>query len=91
MHVDTDSQKLLIRNLLDGHGQKWMWLVWSWDSKIDFIAEMKRWNELFFLHAVTNSGKLKFDSMIFGWAWSKMEVPFLVHVTLTSAVLRINL
>ena len=84
----------MIKNLLGGHGQKWMWLVWSWDSKIDFISKMKRWNKLFFfffLHAVTNSGKLKVDSMIFDWAWSKMEVAFLVHETLTSAVLRINL
>ena len=39
-----------------------------------------------FLHAVTNSGKLKIDSMIFGWASSKMEVTFLVHETLKSAV-----
>ena len=29
-----------------------------------------------FLHAATNSGKLKVDSMIFGWAWSKMAMAF---------------
>ena len=29
-----------------------------------------------FLHAVTNSEKLKVDSMIFGWAQSKMEMTF---------------
>ena len=29
-----------------------------------------------FLHACTNSGKLKVDSMIFGWAWSKMALAF---------------
>ena len=28
------------------------------------------------LHAGTNSGKLKVDSMIFGWAWSKMAMVF---------------
>ena len=26
--------------------------------------------------AGTNSGKLKVDSMIFGWAWSKMAMEF---------------
>ena len=31
---------------------------------------------LVFLHAVTNSKKLKADSMIFEWAWSKMAVIF---------------
>ena len=31
---------------------------------------MNRWNELIVLDAGTNSGKLKVDSMIFGWAWS---------------------
>ena len=24
----------LMKNLLGRHGQKWVWLVWSWDSKI---------------------------------------------------------
>ena len=31
---------------------------------------------LFFLHAGTNSGRLKVGSMIFGWAWSKKAVVF---------------
>ena len=31
---------------------------------------------LVFLHAGTNSGKLKVDSVMFGWAWSKMAVVF---------------
>ena len=39
-----------------------------------------------FLHAVTKSGKLKVDSMIFGWAWSKQAVIFLVYETLKSMV-----
>ena len=29
-----------------------------------------------FLYAGTNPGKLNVDSMIFGWAWSKMAVVF---------------
>ena len=39
-----------------------------------------------FLHVVTKLGKLKVDSMIFGWMWSKMAVTFLVHETLKSVV-----
>ena len=39
-----------------------------------------------FLHAVTNSGKLKVDSIIFGWGLSEIAVAFLVHETLKSAV-----
>ena len=27
-------------------------------------------------HAGTNSGKLKFDSIVFGWAWSKIAMAF---------------
>ena len=29
-----------------------------------------------FLNAGTNSGKLKVASMIFGWAWLKMDMTF---------------
>ena len=38
-----------------------------------------------FLHAGTNSGKLKVDSMIFAWAWS------LIYETLKSAYLKYEL
>ena len=37
------DQKVLI-----GHGRKWVWPVWSWDSKIDCISRMNWWNELIF-------------------------------------------
>ena len=33
-------------------------------------------NRLVSLHAGTNLGKLKVDSMIFGWVWSKMAEVF---------------
>ena len=42
------------------------------DSKIDYISRMSRWNNQIFLHAGTNSGKLKVDLVIFGWTQSKM-------------------
>ena len=32
VHVDTNSQKLKVdQNFLVGHGQKWVWLIWSLD------------------------------------------------------------
>ena len=40
------------------HGQKWVWSVLWWDSKIDCISE--EWTDwINFLRAGTNSGKLK--------------------------------
>ena len=40
-HVDTNSQKLKIEDFLIGHGQKWVWPIWSLDSKIDVISRIK--------------------------------------------------
>ena len=55
-------------------------------SKIDCISRTNRLNELI-LHAVANSGKLKVISLIFEWAWSKIDVAiYLVHETLKSTV-----
>ena len=40
--VDTDSQKLKVdQNFWCGHGQKWMWPVWSPISKIDCFPKME--------------------------------------------------
>ena len=44
-----------------------------------------------FFHAATNSGKLKVDSIIFGVVVVKNGHGFLVHETLESVVLRMNL
>ena len=42
------SQKL-IKSFLDRHGQEeWLLPVWSWNSKIDYISKMNRWNKLIF-------------------------------------------
>ena len=48
--VDTNSSKLEVdQNFFGrGHGQKWMWPVWPWDSKTDFICRMNKWNKLVF-------------------------------------------
>ena len=42
LHVDTNSRKFKVEKvLLGGHGQKWVWSIWSWDSKIiDHILRM---------------------------------------------------
>ena len=46
---------------------------WSWDSKIDSLKnELMEWTG--FLHVCENSQKLKVDSMILVWAWSKMNM-----------------
>ena len=42
------------------------------------VTGLKNWLSLayWFLHAGTDLGKLKVDSMILGWAWSNMAVVF---------------
>ena len=51
-------------------------------------AKSQEWiNELsWFLHAHTNSGKLKVTLIIIWWTWQKMDAAFLGHGTLKSAV-----
>ena len=45
LDVDANLQnEELIKIFLVGHGQKWVWPIWSWDSKIDSISRMNRWN-----------------------------------------------
>ena len=44
------------------------------------------WNKLIFLHADTNLGNLKDDSMISEWVWPKMATALLVHETLKSVL-----
>ena len=64
LHVDTNSHKLNVdKKILVGYGQKWVWPVWSWDSKIDCFSRM---NWIDFLHVGPNIEKLKVISMIFG-------------------------
>ena len=45
----------------------------------------------FFSNAGTNSGKLKVESTIFGWAWSKMAMAFYFVRLYYLFTLRINL
>ena len=48
----------------------------AWDSEIDCISKMNRWNRLIFLHAGTNLGKLNVIAIILGWVWSEMTMIF---------------
>ena len=42
-----NSQIFCMKKFLGGHGQKWVWPVWSQDSKICCISRMNWRNELF--------------------------------------------
>ena len=35
MLVQIHKNEKLIKIFSGGHGKKWVWPVWSWDSKID--------------------------------------------------------
>ena len=49
MHVNTDLQKLEAgQKILGGHCQKWVWPVWSQESKIGCISKMNRRKKLIF-------------------------------------------
>ena len=50
---------------------------------------MNERNEVIFLYAGANSGKLEVISLIFEWVWSEMGVAtYLVYKTLISDVIR---
>ena len=44
MLIQIHKDQKLIENVLVGHGQKWVWLICSLDSKIDCISRINRWN-----------------------------------------------
>ena len=48
MLMQIHDSQMLIKNLLGGHGQKWVWPFWSWDSKFEYISKPNRWNNLIF-------------------------------------------
>ena len=60
----------MIEDVWGEHGQKWVWSVWSQDSKI----QTER-NKFIF---DTDSQKLKVDQKFFAWAWLKMGVASVV-------------
>ena len=58
---------------LVGKVKKWVWPVWSLNSKFNCIMN-EQMEQTDFLHTGANSGHLKVISMIFEWASSKMSV-----------------
>ena len=88
MHVDTDSLKLKAdeKNLV-GHGQIWVWPVWSEVSKIDSISKVSRWIKLIFCMLVQVDCMLVHaDTNDFGVALVKNGYDLLVREALKSAV-----
>ena len=75
LHVDTDSQKLKAHQTFIGwDGQEWVWLVWSWGSKIDCILKLNRWNKLIFCMLVQIQDNKKLIQSFLGgpcqkWQW----------------------
>ena len=66
LHVDTNLQKIKVDwNFFGWTCSKLMWPVWLRDSKINCISKINRSNKLIFLHAGTNSGTLKFASVVY--------------------------
>ena len=48
LHVETNSPKLKVnQKKLCGHGQKWVWPVWSYNSKNDYLKK-EQMDELIF-------------------------------------------
>ena len=86
LHVDTNSHELKVdQNFLGGHGHKWAWPVWSWDSEISCISRITRWNELIFCMLVQIQESLSyFNDFLVGMVRDGRG--HLVHETLKSAV-----
>ena len=76
MLILTHKNYKLIKNFLGGHAQKWMWPVRSRDSKIDCVSKIEQMEQTDLLHAGTNSGKLKVETVICGWVWSEIAEIF---------------
>ena len=75
-YSDKNSHKLkLIKKILDGRDQKWVWPVWSRDSKIGCIPRMNWRNQLIFCMTVQIQERKKLFQWFLGgpgqkWAWS---------------------
>ena len=48
MFIKIHENQKFIENVLDGHGQKWVWPVLSHGCKIGFISRMNCQNKLIF-------------------------------------------
>ena len=87
MHVDTNSCKFrVIEKYWGRFYQKWVWQLWSQDSKIEFSQEAVSQERIDGINGFfawnANPRKLKVDIIIFGFSYLKMGA-FLNHGTLT--------
>ena len=65
---------------LGGHGQKWLWLVWSRDSKINCVTKLNWWNKLIFCMLIKSQrAKSWFNDFWVGVF--KNDLGFLVYET----------
>ena len=71
-----DSSQVRCYLFLGDRGQKWALPFRLWNSEICCISRVNWWNELIFLHADTNLGKLNVNLIIIGWTWSEMGETF---------------
>ena len=83
-HSDTlqGSSHVCCYLFLGGCGQKWAWPFRSWNSEIYCISREWIDKKLNFFPVDTNLGKLVFNLIIIGWAWSKMGKTFRSYGTL---------
>ena len=63
MLIQIYINQKLIRKFLDGRDWKWVWPVWSQDSKIGCISRMNWWNELIFCMVV----QIQESKKLFQW------------------------
>ena len=75
MHVDIGLQKSKASQEFFGWACKWMYPVWSRNSKIDCISKMNRRNKLN-CSCWYEFKKAKSWLNYFRWAWSKMAMAF---------------
>ena len=78
MLIQIHIKLRLIKTFLGEHSQKWVWPVWSWDSKIDCISRMNKWNELIFAcWCKFSKAKSYFNDLWLTWpTWCSVSMSF---------------
>ena len=66
----------MIENFEGEHGQKWVWPIWWWDTKIDYTWRMSSWNKpilCILIQKLTVSKKLADGINFFFACWYKFN------------------
>ena len=82
---------MMIENIWCGHGQKWMWPVWSREFKIDSISKMNRRNKLTFWMLVETRESQKLIQRFLGGFGKKKPLLLSSLELKICCILRINL